>query len=42
MAVTGYIQTRQVPQAPSTEKSNVLGQDAFLKLLITQLQNQNP
>jgi flagellar basal-body rod modification protein FlgD len=46
MAVTGVpgVQTAAAGTAgtTSTEKSNVLGQDAFLKLLITQLQNQNP
>lgn len=47
MTVTGVSGVQAAAAAGSSNaasaiKSDVLGQDAFLKLLITQLQNQNP
>ena len=38
--ITGTNGTSEEPTAPL--KTDALGKDAFLKLLVTQLQNQNP
>lgn len=41
MAATGATGTSTDPTS-TTEKKNDLGKDAFLQLLVTQLQNQDP
>lgn len=40
--VTGTNSSSNTGTSTTTSSSSVLGQDAFLKLLITQLQNQDP
>lgn len=39
---TNFINALQNPTATATSKNDALGKDAFLQLLVTQMQNQNP
>lgn len=39
---TSFINSLQNPTTTATSKDDALGKDAFLQLLVTQMQNQNP
>jgi flagellar basal-body rod modification protein FlgD len=39
---TSFINSLQNPSVTATSKNDALGKDAFLQLLVTQMQNQNP